>query len=687
LLYWGHYVAHDNNRDAMGVTLDLTKNVLNTYVDWHAQVLHDLHESVPFLYDNTVGDGPYNAWIDPILTSEWQQIGWNNVEQLTKLGLPGVFTHGDFDTWSPGYLMFIAAMHNGISRLYETFGNGGADTEERILDPDEYARTWYKPNPPLPKVLWSQRDNNNYEESGLLTALYYFAQHGQHFLDNFWLKSKRSIEKPQLAGPAAYVLTGSEKDKGAQMHLLHVLHLQHVEISRAAAPFTVEVADDTEIPTDGKGKGKATSSEPVVPPRVATTRRTFPAESWIIRMDQPYSRIADTLLDRQYWSPDDPQKHPYDDTGWSFGDLFGVDVARVVDTSVLKVPMKLVQGDFDQPGFTLASLGVKTNRRMPRIALMHTWLSTQTEGWWRMALDKLHVPYTYINTQEVSREPDLRSKYDVILFGPVGFASSQMIIDGLPMYGNPMPWEKTRLTPNLGVIDSTPDVRPGLGESGVANLKRFVAEGGLLVTSEDTARFAIDIGLAPGVSVTKPGDLRVVGSVLRADLVDKTSPIAAGYDDSFALYSSEGMSFNVADQTIGNRGLVTAKDYQRPTGRGGPNDVDVPEGRPFQQPPVLPDVKPWQAVPLNVEQARNNPFVIPKGDRPVVIARWANADKLLISGLLENGGAMAEHAAVVDASYGKGHVLLFANNPIWRGETIGSYRMFFNAIVHLSDHP
>src|SRR5690242_16646185 len=64
LLYWGHYVAHDNNRDAMSMTLDLTRNVLNTYLDWHAQVLHDHHESVPSLYDNTVGDGPYNAWVD-----------------------------------------------------------------------------------------------------------------------------------------------------------------------------------------------------------------------------------------------------------------------------------------------------------------------------------------------------------------------------------------------------------------------------------------------------------------------------------------------------------------------------------------------------------------------------------------------------------------------------------------------
>ena len=53
--------------------------MLNTYLDWKAQVLHDLHESVPYLYDNTIGDGPYNAWLDPILTNEWQMIGWNNV--------------------------------------------------------------------------------------------------------------------------------------------------------------------------------------------------------------------------------------------------------------------------------------------------------------------------------------------------------------------------------------------------------------------------------------------------------------------------------------------------------------------------------------------------------------------------------------------------------------------------------
>ena len=210
LVYWGKYVAHDNNRDAMGVTLRLTENVLHTYVGWKAQVLHDLHESVPYLYDNTIGDEPYNAWIDPILADEWQVIGWNNVAAMTKFGMPGVFAHGDFDTWSPGYLMFIAALHNGISRLYETFGNGGADTEERTLQPEQYARTWYRQNPPLPKVLWSQRDNNNYEETGLLTSLHFFTENKQRFLKNFYLKAKRSTMKPSEEGPAAYVLPADD---------------------------------------------------------------------------------------------------------------------------------------------------------------------------------------------------------------------------------------------------------------------------------------------------------------------------------------------------------------------------------------------------------------------------------------------------------------------------------------------
>src|SRR6185312_14341234 len=112
-------------------------------------------------------------------------------------------------------LMFIAALHNGISRLYETFGNGGtAETLERTLSPDETAKTWYRQDPPLPRVKWSLRDNNNYEQTGLLVSLEYFAQNRQLFLENFYTKAKRSILKAMTEGPAAYVLPADDSRLG-----------------------------------------------------------------------------------------------------------------------------------------------------------------------------------------------------------------------------------------------------------------------------------------------------------------------------------------------------------------------------------------------------------------------------------------------------------------------------------------
>src|SRR2546429_4204043 len=375
LVYWGHYVAHDNNRDAIGLALKLTRNVLNTFTGWKAQVLHDLHESVPYLYDNTIGDEPYNAWVDPILTDEWQMIGWHNVSEMTKFGMPGVFTHGNFDTWSPGYLMFIAATPNGNSRLYETFGNGGGDTLERTLSPAEYQRTWYKQNPPLPKAKWSQRNNNNYEETALLISLDYFVNNRQLFLKNFYLKSKRSVLKPKNEGPAAYVLPGDDPRPGNQAELLRTLQAQAVEIRRATGPFTVQMKKKSTRPVSepravetgspNTPNPAATPSDAAPPasmspspassPASSTTRtetetRTFPAGTYIVRMDQPYSRIADALLDYQYWSPSDPQSSIYDDTAWTMGELGNVEVVRVTDTKVLDAAMERVSGEVRSPG-------------------------------------------------------------------------------------------------------------------------------------------------------------------------------------------------------------------------------------------------------------------------------------------------------------------------------------------------
>jgi Zinc carboxypeptidase len=752
LVYWGKYVAHDNNRDAMAVTLKLTENVLKTYTGWKAQVLHDLHESVPYLYDNTVGDGPYNAWIDPILADEWQMIGARNVADLTKFGMPGVFTHGDFDTWSPGYLMFIAAMHNGISRLYETFGNAGADTMERTLEPEEYARTWYKQNPPLPKAVWSQRDNNNYEETGLLTSLHYFNENKRLFLKNFYLKAKRSVQKPGEEGPAAYVLPADEPRTQLQAELLQVLQKQEVEISRSTAAFTVSLPPKKVKKSSTKGESKEKETEP------GPAAREFPAGSYIVRMDQPYSRIADALLDHQYWSPDDPQKTPYDDTGWTFGELFGVQVTRVTDSKVLDVAMERVKevkapggaqgegavfainnnaepglatlryklrdasmeaseepfevggkrfhrgsilvrdvsrGDLDRAAVEvgLRAVGlaeapnVKTHRvHAARVLLVHTWLSTQTEGWWRLALDTMGVPYDYMSTQRLAKIGDLRAKYDVILFPPVGFnASSKMIINGLPTaWGNALPWKNTVETPNLvGQNDSSDDIRPGLGWEGVARLQTFVQKGGVLLTATDTSSFAISIAMTEGVNLGTPEKMNIVGSVVSTRVVDAASPIAYGYEGKVPAYCDNGPIFQLTS-IAGERARrhLGSHPKERPTGRGTVDDPDFAVGRPSVEEPEELSSEVWENPPVLEEQRINGYRVIPPESRPRVILRYADKNEFLISGLVEGEDQIAQHPAVVDVPLGNGHVVLFSINPVYRGETRGTYALVLNTILN-----
>ena len=765
LIYWGKYVAHDNNRDAMALTLNLTRNVLNTYIDWKAQVLHDLHESVAYLYDNTVGDGPYNAWLDPILTDEWQMIGWHNVSEMTKMGMPGVFTHGTFDTWTPGYLMFVAATHNGISRLYETFGNGGADTLERTLSANDTARTWYKQNPPLPKARWSQRNNNNYQQTGLLVSLNHFADNKNLFLKNFYLKSKRSILKARTEGPAAYVFPGDDRRLGPQADLLRILQLQGCEISRATAPFTVTLpgrkrpARETTNDTPSNGSGPDAQEKPEAPKPAAAKpeTRTFPAGTYVLRMDQPYSRIADTLLDYQYWAPDDPQRNPYDDTGWTFGELFDVKVVRVTDPSVLDAKVELIKGELKATGTVIgtgtifavnhnadpslatlryrfkdasfevaeepfesagqkftrgsflirgvsagdlgkaaADLGltavaltappsIKTHpARAARIALMHTWINTQDEGWWRLALDQIAVPYTYISTQDITSDGDLRSKYDVILFPPIGRSVGQQLISGLPTYSNPLPWKTTELTPNIGKIDSTDDMRPGMGWEGMANLHRFVRSGGVLITVDDTANFAVQYGFTPGVSITPAQRLKITGAVLRSKVVDAGSPIAYGYDENLSIYSSDGPIFGVSSIVGGRGGRGGGNgETRRATGRGTPEEPDQPQGRPPSDPlPEEARVEPWQAAPIREEQLRNGIGVIPPPQRPRVVMRYGDARDLLVSGLLDAGTEIAQRPMVIDVPVDQGHVVLFSNNPIWRGETHGSYFLVLNAILN-----
>src|SRR5687768_10268915 len=625
LLYWGKYVAHDNNRDGLGLALALTRNQMRTFLDYHPTVLHDLHESVPYLYTMT-GTGPYNAWLDPLALDEFQVLAYHEIEELTKRGVPGVWTHGFYDGWAPNYMLYIATGRNSIGRFYETFGNGGADTRERTLGANQTQRVWYRPNPPFPRVNWSMRNNVNMQQSGILFAMNLVARERERFLNNFYLKSKRSIAKASNEGPAAYIIPGDTARPVEAADMVNLMRLQGIEVHRAEKEFSVK-------------------------------EQKYAAGSYIVRMDQPYSRMADMLLDTQYYNVNDP--NPYDDTGWTMGPMRNVKTVRIIDKSVLEIPATLLTADvkvkgalggpsksvayiinhntdntlatfrfrlkdvkmsaaedsfkvgeqqFNTGSFIIKQEGNPANLRsllepavtelglkaigvdklptvkthelaVPRIAIVHTWTNTQNEGWFRIEFDRLQVPYTYISDHVIRNTPNLREKFDVLIFPPVG-GSAQTIVNGMPQRGEPIPWKTSASTPNIGMSpDQTDDMRGGMGVVGVGNLQKFIQEGGLFITiGSSVSSIPIDYGITSGVSIQPAQRLQARGSIYNGTFSDRKSPIAYGYDAGLPIYFNQSPLFQVAagpGGPGGGGGQVGGGTQSRASGRGGVNDPDV----------------------------------------------------------------------------------------------------------------
>ncbi len=716
LVYWGQYVAHDNNRDGLGVGLKLTQNILRTYLEWHPTVLHDLHESIPSLYSST-GAGPYNVALDPLQTDEWWMLSKYEVAEMTKRGVPGVWTGGFYDGWTPNYLFFIANIHNGIGRFYETQSYGPRN-QTVTLPPTSTSREWYRPNPPLPSIKWGPRNNVNMQQSALLLAMSYVAKNKDMFLENYYLKNKRAVEQGKAEAPFAWVIPAGQRRNGEAAQLVNLMRLEGVEVHTANAPFTAGT--------------------------VQVARGDY-----VIRMDQPFGRLVTNFLDTQFFAPGNPS--PYDDTGWSLTLLHNVRAAKVDDKSVLGQPMTLLAADAKVPGtitgsgpvvivddngdsnlatfrfankdvrmlaaeepfeaagrtfaagafiipgadraaleaavkeFGLAAYAVASEPAVkahelavPRIGFVHSWSNTQNEGWVRMVFDKYKIPYTYMGDTKL-REPDLRRRFDVIVFPHVG-GTAQSQVNGV-QGPEPIPYKKTALTPNLGVQDSSDDIRGGMGYDGLMNLRQFVEDGGLLITEGATSTIFPEYHLVDGVTIEEPTGLFARGVVLKSEFADRKSPIAYGYDsDALPIYFSSAPVMNVtAGGGFGGFGF----------GRGGPPIPGVGQNlTPNAIPSTLAtlDGPPSRAASAGQAGGRGGhggAGAENAAARPRVILRFpTDPNDMLLSGGLLGQEALEGRAVVVDTPLGKGHVVMFANRPFWRYETFGSFNLGFNAILN-----
>src|SRR5204863_3933017 len=142
---------------------------------------------------------------------------------------PGVWTYGFYDGWVPKYMFFIAHSHNGIGRFYEV-QSYGPDTTTVKAGATTTSREWFRANPPLPSIAWGPRNNTNIQESALLIAMNKVAKDHELYLENYWLKAKRSIEKGKTGPLYAWLIPAAQRRKSDAADMVNELRRQGAEV-------------------------------------------------------------------------------------------------------------------------------------------------------------------------------------------------------------------------------------------------------------------------------------------------------------------------------------------------------------------------------------------------------------------------------------------------------------------------
>ena len=420
-----------------------------------------------------------------------------DMTQLTRYGMPGVWTHAYVDAWSPGYVAQMATNHNGLMRFYEIFGNAGASTMRAHHLPAEprhsrqaaaaswrrvTKRQWYRPNPPYKTFCGpcattpTTRRPACFRRSSSLPAF------PQVILEDFYVKSRDAISAGTKEAPYGFILPADQEDLTRVAFVIHILRMQGIEVGRAKAAVKL---------SDGQ----------------------YPAGSFIVKTNQPYGPLAKTLLDKQ--TDPDPDLTTYDDSAWTMGLMTHADVKPTKDIAVqavavdpvdeyipegtlkdepaavvyavpdhgspnmvtLRYGLKDVAVQIAEKPFTAAGVSfnagtflvpanaastLKPARReagprclrsrdspkvathpaaLPRLAIFSTWGGTQDVGWVRYTFDQYKVPYDLIFKERVD-QGNLAKDYDVILIPTQTHSAKDLVID-IPREDKPLAYQKT----------------------------------------------------------------------------------------------------------------------------------------------------------------------------------------------------------------------------------------------------
>jgi hypothetical protein len=595
------YVGHDNNRDwYMFTQVETRLAVERLHNVWHPQIVYDVHQQGPFASRMFVPPwiDPIEPNIDPIIVQQCNVVGAGIASDLTAAGRTGVVINALYDFWTPA--RHYQAYHGGLRILSESASVRIAtpitvrpgQIGERAAGYNPRERSWNYLEPWLGGE-WRLRDIIDDQLIAMESVLFQAAVRREDMLRNFYRVHQRAVAR---TSPWAFAVPALQHDPGAASKLLETLAFGLVEVDQAGAGF------------EAGG-------------------RRYPPGSYIIRMQQPYSSYAKTLLERQSYPdlrvyPGGPPRPPYDVTAHTLPLLMGV-TADALDDPV-RVPFKRVR-DFHFPRRGLAASDTETWRAInqswrsgavvwrdprtgdfylspapdtvpvarPRIGLYRSWIPNMDEGWTRWLLEQFGFDYTSLPNADILAG-DLRRRFDVIVFAD---QPASEIASGFAQ--GRMPDEYTG----------------GLAGRGAEELKEFADQGGTLIFLNRSTEFAarhLGIALKNCVEDLPAREFYAPGSLLRA-LVDTSNDLSRGLPHEIAVWAERGPVWEVPD-----------------TGR--------------------------------------------------VLARYPDSG-VLASGWLLGESRLAGKAAAVDYPMGAGRAILFGIRPQYRGQSYSTFKFLFNSLL------
>ncbi len=659
------YAGHDNNRDAFQTNLVESQYMAKIlFRDWVPQAYVDHHHMGSYgarIYLPPYAE-PVRPWGDPLI---WREMSWYGAHMAYKeeeAGLSGVLNMAQYSGWGHFGFHWITPFHNIAGMLTES---ASAKLATPIyIHPDQlkgdtrglpqYEQQTTFPDP-WPGGWWRLRDVVERQKVSAWALLDLMARNRETVLWNAYQKARRQTVRGGEGRPAAYAIPATQHDRLAAVTLVNKLLAQGIQIQQAAAGFST---------SGGMAYPPGSWMVPLGQPKMGLIRyllgRTlYPDNEWTRYRDgspmRPYDMATDTMAEFMGVRVD-----PVDET--PRGDLRRVataiePVGRVAQNSAgytwdgrlnrsFRVMNMLLEkgvavrrigeaghglrpGDFITTGADLELLSTMAKQTGVDFAALPAGISSQSSHPLKRLRTGMYARYYGGNIDEGWTRwllehygfPYTSLKDAEIQKGGLNGKYDVIILphDSTRMITGER--EKTALETRRIEEEVAPEYRSGIGEEGVKSLRTFVEKGGTLVTLGAAGNFAIEklgLSLRDVTAHKNSKEFWCPGSTLKVKF-ENSHPLAYGMP-------AEGLGLYLAGSPV------------------------------FE---VLP--------------SEHN-------ERYEVVARFADSD-LLQSGWLIGEQTLAKKAAVVQAKYGDGRVILFGIRPQHRAQTYGTFKLLFNALV------